>query len=120
MAVGRDAADGDAQERGAGTSVPASPRVLRRKSPDEVTLLEVPVEGDYDREKAAATDVLVYNAWGRRPPMVAVRTWSKEGEHFRVVARALGEDHRIQLVERSYVGHRTEDVVAHVLDATLA
>jgi thioesterase domain-containing protein len=65
------------------------------KSPDEVVLLEVPTEGDYDREKAAAADVLVYNAWGRRPPIVAVRTWSKEGEHFRVVARALGPDQPI-------------------------
>lgn len=65
------------------------------KSPDQVTLVEVPSEGDYDREKAAAADVIVYNARGARPPLVAVRTWSKEGEHFRAVARALGPNQPI-------------------------
>ena len=70
-------------------------RLLAVKSPDEVTLVEVPTEGDYDREKAAAADIIVYNARGSRPPLVAVRTWSKEAEHFRAVARALGPDQPI-------------------------
>ena len=65
------------------------------KSPDEIVLLEVPPEGDHDRARAAAADILVYNAGGSRPPLVTIRTWSKEGEHFRVLARALGPDQPI-------------------------
>lgn len=70
-------------------------RVLAVKSPEQVTFAEVPTEGDYDREKAAAADIVVYNARGSRPPLITVRTWSKEGEHFRAVARALGPDQPI-------------------------
>jgi hypothetical protein len=94
------AADGDTPGHEADAIRPAAPRRLRRKSRDEVTLLEVPVEGDYDREKAAEADVLVYNVWGRQPSMIAVRTWSMEGEHFRVVARALGPDQPIYSLAR--------------------
>lgn len=65
------------------------------KSPEQVTILEVPTTGEVDRERAAAVDVLVYNAKGQRPPLVTIRTWSKEGEHFRAIARALGPDQPI-------------------------
>ena len=85
-------------ESGAGAradGVAVARRSLALKSPDEVTLIEVPTEGDYDREKASAADIIVYNARGSRSPLVVVRTWSKEGEHFRAVARALGPDQPI-------------------------
>jgi len=59
------------------------------KSPEQVTFLEVPTSGDHDLERAAAADILVYNAHGSRPPLVTIRTWSKEGEHFRAIAQAL-------------------------------
>ncbi len=65
------------------------------KSPEQVTFLEVPTSGELDRERAAAADILVYNAQGSRPPLVTIRTWSKEGEHFRAIARALGPDQPI-------------------------
>jgi aspartate racemase len=65
------------------------------KSPDQVRILEVPVTGPIDGERAAEVDVLSYNAGGSRPPLVVIRTWSKEGEHFRTLARALGEDQPI-------------------------
>lgn len=65
------------------------------KSPEQVTILEVPTAGEVDRERAAAADILVYNAKGRRTPLVTIRTWSKEGEHFRAIARALGPDQPI-------------------------
>lgn len=65
------------------------------KTPDELVLLEVPTTGEHDRERAAAADILVYNAGGSRPPLVTIRTWSKEGEHFRTLARVLGSDQPI-------------------------
>lgn len=65
------------------------------KTPERVHLLEVPASGEIDRDRAAAADVLVYNAGGVRPPLVTIRTWSKEGEHFRVLARALGPEQPI-------------------------
>ncbi len=61
----------------------------------EPTIRQVPVEGGHDRAQAAAADILVYNAGGTRPPLVTIRTWSKEGEHFRVLARALGPEQPI-------------------------
>ena len=70
-------------------------RALAVKSSGEVTLIEVPTEGDYDREKAAAADIIVYNARGSRSPLVVVRTWSKEGKNFRAVAHALGPEQPI-------------------------
>ncbi len=60
------------------------------KSPDQVSILEVPANGEIDRDRAAAADVLFYNAGGSRPPLVTIRTWSKEGGHFRALASALG------------------------------
>ncbi len=65
------------------------------KTPDRVSLLEVPVSGEIDRDRAATADVLVYNANGTRPPLVTIRTWSKEGGHFRALARALGPEQPI-------------------------
>lgn len=65
------------------------------KAPDQVTLLEVATSGEPDRERTAAADILVYNAGGSRPPLVTIRTWSKEGEHFRAIARALGPEQPI-------------------------
>jgi thioesterase domain-containing protein len=65
------------------------------KTPDELTLLEVPTNGEPDRERTAAADILVYNAGGSRPPLVTIRTWSKEGEHFRTLARVLGPEQPI-------------------------
>lgn len=65
------------------------------KSPDRVRILEVSTTGQIDRDRAAAADVLVYNASGSRPPLVTIRTWSKEGEHFRALARALGPEQPI-------------------------
>ncbi len=83
-------------EVGAGADrATAARRILAVKSPDQVTLIEVATEGEYDRDKAAAADIIVYNARGLRTPLVVVRTWSKEGEHFRAVARALGPDQPI-------------------------
>ena len=58
-------------------------------------ILEIPTRGEPDLERAASADVLVYNADGKRPPLVTIRTWSKEGEHFRALARALGPDQPI-------------------------
>ncbi|MEZ4334711.1 MAG: thioesterase domain-containing protein [Myxococcota bacterium] len=58
-------------------------------------IVEVPTQGEPDLERAAAAEVLVYNAGGQRPPLVTIRTWSKEGEHFRALARALGPDQPI-------------------------
>lgn len=60
-----------------------------------VRLVEVPTQGEPDLERAATADVLVYNAAGKRPPLVTIRTWSQEGEHFRALARALGPDQPI-------------------------
>lgn len=60
-----------------------------------IRLVEVPTHGPVDLERTAAADVLVYNAAGKRPPLVTIRTWSKEGEHFRALARSLGADQPI-------------------------
>jgi hypothetical protein len=52
-------------------------------------VLELPAEGDFDREETARAERIGFHLTGSRPPLYLIRSWHGEIDHERALARRL-------------------------------
>lgn len=74
-------------------------------------VIEIPAEGDYDREETDRAELVGIHLSGSRPPFFLIRTWYGEIEHERAIARLLGPEQPIVSVG-PLRGKRLEDFPA--------
>ena len=71
---------------------------MATRSDSEVTMVEISVEGELDIEAAERASVAVIRPNGTLPPLILVRSWSRELESLSNLARFLGDDQPLYLI----------------------